>query len=45
MYVWRDITINSSKSECDHKCKTRNTELEIGTDGSNQTRHNLWVDR
>jgi len=36
--------INSSISECDHQCETRNAETEIGTDGSSQTRRNPQVD-
>jgi hypothetical protein len=44
MYQWRYFTINSSISECDHKCETRNAEPEIGTDGSSQTRRNPRVD-
>jgi len=36
--------INSSISECDHQCDTRNAEWEIGTDGSRQTRRNPQVD-
>jgi len=36
--------INSSISECDHKCETRNTEPKIGTDGSIQTQRNPRVD-
>jgi len=36
--------INSSISECDHKCETRNAEAEIGTDGSSQTRPKPRVD-
>jgi hypothetical protein len=44
-YQCQYFTIHSSISECDHKCETRNTEPEIGTDGSSQTRRNLRVDR
>ena len=36
--------INSSITECDHKCETQNAEAEIGTDGSSQTRRNPRVD-
>jgi len=36
--------INSSISECEPKCGTRNSEPEIGTDGSSHTRHNPRVD-
>jgi len=38
------FTINSSISECNHKYELRNTEQEIGTDGSSQTRRNPRVD-
>jgi len=44
-YQCQYFTINSSISECDHKYETRNTEPEIGTDGSNQTRRNPPVGR
>jgi len=37
------FTINSSVSECNHKCETRNAEPEIGTDASSQTQRNLQV--
>jgi hypothetical protein len=43
-YQCRYFTINSSISECDHKCNTRNAEPEIGTDGSSQTLRNLRLD-
>ena len=36
--------IHSSMSEWDHKCETRNAELEIGTDGSSQTWRDPRVD-
>jgi len=42
-YQCQYFTISSSISECNHKCETRNTEPEIGTDGSSQTRRNPWV--
>jgi len=35
---------NSSISECNHICETRNTELEIGTARCRQTRRNLQVE-
>jgi hypothetical protein len=38
------FTINSSISERDHKCETRNAVPEIGTDGSSQPRRNPPVD-
>jgi hypothetical protein len=44
MYPGKYYTINSRKSECDHKCDIRNAEPEIGTDGSCQTRRNPRVD-
>jgi hypothetical protein len=44
MYQWRYFTINSSISESDDKCETRNAEPEIGTDGCSQTRRNPRVD-
>jgi len=37
-YQCQCFTINSSISECDHKCGTRNTELDIATDRVSQTR-------
>ena len=43
-YQCQHLTISSSISECDHKCETRNTEPEIGPDGSSQTRRNPRVD-
>jgi len=43
-YLWRYFTINSSISECDHKCETQNVEPEIGTNGSSLTRLNPRVD-
>jgi hypothetical protein len=43
-YRGQYFTINSSISECDNKCETRNAEPEIGTDGSSQTRRNPQVD-
>ena len=43
-YHGQYYTINSRISECDHKCETRNAELEIGTDRSSQTRRNPRVD-
>jgi len=45
MYQSRYFTINSTISECDHKCETWNADPEIGTDGSSQTRRNPRVDR
>jgi hypothetical protein len=44
MYQGQYFTINSSISECDHKCETRNAEPEIGTNGSSLTRQNPRVD-
>jgi hypothetical protein len=44
-YQGQYFTINSHISECDHRCETRNAELEIRTDGSCQTRQNPRVDR
>jgi len=44
MYQCQYFTIDSSISEYDHKCETRNTEPEIGTDGSSQTWRNPRVD-
>jgi len=43
-YQGQYCTINSSISECDHKCETRNAEPEIRTDGSSQTWRNPQVD-
>ena len=43
-YQCQYFTIHSSISECNHKCETRDTELEIGPDGFSQTRRNLRVD-
>jgi len=43
-YQCQYFTIHSSISECDHKCETWNTEPEIGTDMSDQTRRNPRVD-
>jgi hypothetical protein len=43
-YQYQLYTIISSISEFNHACDTRNAELEIGTDGSIQTRHNPWLD-
>jgi len=35
--------VNSSISECDHKCETQNAEPEIGTNGSSETWQNPRV--
>jgi hypothetical protein len=43
-YQCQYFTINSSISECDHPCETRNTDQAIRTDGSSQTRRNPRVD-
>jgi len=43
-YQGQYFMIHSSISGCDHTCETGNAELQIGTDGSTQTRHNLRVD-
>jgi len=43
-YQGQYFRINSHISECDHKCETRNTQPEVGTDKSSQTRQNLWLD-
>ena len=44
-YKCQYFTINSSISECNHKCEIRNAEPEIGIDGSCQTLRNPCVDR
>jgi hypothetical protein len=44
-YIWHYFTVNSSISECDHKCETRNAQPEMGTDGSSHSRQNPQVDR
>jgi len=44
-YQCQYFMINSSISECDHKCETWNAEPEIGTNRSSQTRLNPRVDR
>jgi len=43
-YQCQYCTINSSISECDQQCETRNAEPGIGTDWSSQTHWNPWVD-
>jgi len=43
MFQWQYFMINSSISECDHQCETRNVEPEIGTNGSIPTRRNPRV--
>jgi hypothetical protein len=45
MYPWHCFTINSSGSECDHRCETRNAEPDIETNRSSQTCRNPRVDR
>ena len=44
MYQCQYLTIESSISECDHKCESWNAEPEIGTDWSSMTRRNQQVD-
>jgi hypothetical protein len=44
-YQCQYFTINSSISECDHKCETQNAEPVIGADGSSQNRQKPHVDR
>jgi hypothetical protein len=44
MYPCHYVTINSTISECDHKCETRNADPEIGTERSIQTRQMLCVE-
>ena len=43
-YQCQYFTINSSISECYHKCGTQNAELEIVTNESSQTHQNPRVD-
>ena len=43
-YQCQLFLINSSRSECEHNCETRHTELQIVTSESSRTWRNQWVD-
>jgi len=40
----QSLTNNGSISECRHKCESQNADLEIGIDGSSETRRDPLID-